>query len=129
MKRITVKQYAAALYELTKDLPASKIDKAVEAFLSTLKKNQVLSKIDSIMGAFTAYAKKQEGILELGITSAHPLDKKMIQQIAASFGKQAETAENVNPALIGGVIVRSGDVIFDGSAVTQIKKLQEQLQG
>jgi F-type H+-transporting ATPase subunit delta len=127
MKKWSVKQYATALYDVTKDLPTSKIDAAVQAFLTLLKKKQFLSKISSIINEFETYAQKQNGVKDVTITSAHLLEKKILNQISSQFADKTEVTTALDPILIAGFIVRTEDTILDASVRKQLKVMKQHL--
>jgi F-type H+-transporting ATPase subunit delta len=66
------------------------------------------------------------------VESATELGPNDTKRIAASLerltGKKVELESQVNPALLGGVVIRFGNTILDGSLKTQLANLGEQLQ-
>ena len=48
--------------------------------------------------------------------------------LEAQTGKKVELEEAVDPAVLGGVVVKIGSTIYDGSIRTQIRQLKENLQ-
>ncbi|MCF1583993.1 F0F1 ATP synthase subunit delta [Tetragenococcus koreensis] len=66
------------------------------------------------------------------VTSAIPLKKeqkaKLTANIAQKFGyKTANLQENVDPSIVGGIIVETKDRVIDGSIKTQIENLRKEL--
>jgi len=43
------------------------------------------------------------------------------------MGKQIELRLHVDPSIIGGIIARVGDLVIDGSVVSQLRKLRARL--
>lgn len=70
------------------------------------------------------------GVAVAHITSAHPVDNATRESVsdfikAFEHAKQVVIAsESVDPALIGGVQIRSSQRVFDGSVRTQLKQLR-----
>jgi F-type H+-transporting ATPase subunit b len=66
------------------------------------------------------------------VTSALPLTSDeqaaVQQQIAASSGSAMEVVYHVDPSILGGLIVRVGDRVVDGSVLGQMEDLQQSLQ-
>jgi F-type H+-transporting ATPase subunit delta len=48
-------------------------------------------------------------------------------ELARSSGKQVQLESEVDPSLIGGVVIRIGDRLIDGSTRTRLRGLREQL--
>lgn len=68
------------------------------------------------------------------VLTAHPTDRKLEQEIARRLsevvGKTVVPHFRTEPSLIGGLIVRVGDRVFDGSLRRRIRALKERmLQG
>jgi len=65
------------------------------------------------------------------VTTAVPLEKAIERQIAeklsAITGKTVEIESHVNPAILGGLVVRIGEKLIDGSTLTQLARLRRQL--
>lgn len=95
-----------------------------------IKKSRTEYLLDILM-EFIKMAKEAEGILKGTITSAMPLTNKQIAQIETnleqSTGKTLELEVTVDPSLIGGMIVRVGDKVVDGSIKGQMDTLKSQL--
>ena len=127
MAKILPLQYAKILYELTKDFKEKDLKKNVEAFVDLLKKNQNLNKISYIIKEFELYAQKTEGKEKAIIRSARPLSEKMLEEIKKSLELKGEIVTENDPEIIGGVIVKIGNKIFDASIKTQINKLKQKL--
>lgn len=128
MAHVTPTYYAKVLYDLTVGLDKGEYDRAVQTFLDFLRKEERMSKIEYIIDAFIHYAKKQKGIREVSVTSARALEKKEIDQIAQALGGSIEMTEKIDSQLIGGMTVRVGDTIMDGSVRTQLRRIQDVLQ-
>lgn len=127
MKKLLPIQYAKVLYRLTEGLAKSDLEKVVVGFITFLKQRQVLSKSELIIKAFERYSKEQAGIKFLKISSAKKLTEKQLNEIIKNFGKEVEVETNVDPNLIGGVVLQDGNTILDGSIKTQLKKLENKL--
>ena len=127
MKRHTAKQYAAALYEATKDVKGEALDAALKAFAGILKRERALRLFDLVLREYELYAKKQLGEVTLSVTTKVPLssgNKKMLMEI---FSGTTEIKEVADPTILGGMKVREGDVVYDGTVRTQLLKLRNRL--
>ena len=65
------------------------------------------------------------------IVSAKPLDPAQLSQITATLqklsGKQVTVNKREDPALLGGVVAKIGDTVYDGSLRTQLRNLRDDL--
>ena len=99
--------------------------------LLVLEKNR-LNYLPQIVVSYGMFADELSGIVRPTITSAMPLDDSQVEQItgalAKSTGKKVVIKVEVDPALIGGVVTRIGDMAFDGSLKTQLTKIGDILQ-
>ena len=55
--------------------------------------------------------------------------EKIGQSLIAQIGGNPIIQRKVDPSLIGGVVVRVGDTVYDGSVATQLKRLRERITG
>jgi F-type H+-transporting ATPase subunit delta len=53
--------------------------------------------------------------------------ERVRQALAASTGCEVRVTPRLDPALIGGIVARVGDLIFDGSIRTQLDQLRANL--
>lgn len=63
------------------------------------------------------------------VVSAHPLSTKQQEQLAASLGKglgkTMELSYRTDPELVGGLVVRVGNRVFDASVTTQLRRFKQ----
>lgn len=88
----------------------------------------------AILAIYDVFAKlvdEYEGIVEATITSSTPLDETTIKQITDTFsrklGKKVRAITQVDPSLLGGVVVRIGDRLYDGSVKGKLNRLSKSL--
>ena len=84
-----------------------------------------------IAGAFHALVDEHEGRAHVEVTVARTLDEATIellaQRLSAQLGVTAIPHVRVRPEIVGGVIVRTGDTIYDGSVRRQLDGMRRQL--
>jgi F-type H+-transporting ATPase subunit delta len=72
--------------------------------------------------------RQQLGIIQTRVSSAVALSddqrEKLTAALAATSGKNIEAEYSVDPALMGGVLVRLGDTVYDGSVQQQLRRLR-----
>lgn len=122
-------QLAKILYKLTSDVEADKVDAAVEVFLRYLQRNRMISRTNQIITAFEAYAKEVQGSEDIHITSAKELPKETVTAISAKLGagSSAVIETTIDESLIGGVVARKGNTIFDASIKTELERMARSL--
>jgi F-type H+-transporting ATPase subunit delta len=71
------------------------------------------------------------GRVSAEVTSARPLDPAQLSQITAALeklsGKKVDVKRREDPELLGGVVAKVGDVVYDGSLRTQLRTLRDEL--
>ncbi|ORU90753.1 MAG: H(+)-transporting ATPase [Cycloclasticus sp. symbiont of Poecilosclerida sp. M] len=97
-----------------------------------LIKNNRLQLAGEIAGQYEVKKAEKGGQLEVAVTSAFPVsdkDKKELEKsLSSSFGKQVKISVEEDSSLIGGMIIRAGDKVIDGSLSGQIQQLAKQLK-
>jgi ATP synthase F1 delta subunit len=81
--------------------------------------------------AYEALAATEADIVRVEVTSAMELPATAREEIAArvaeAAGRRVELAARVDPGIIGGLVLRVGDVIVDGSVQARIRQLRRRL--
>jgi F-type H+-transporting ATPase subunit delta len=103
-------------------------------FLFLLIENRRVDALSDIVSAFEDRVDDRLGRVRASVTSAVPLGDEMLgeieKQIQHLTGKgQVLLSAEVDPALIGGIVTRVGDMVFDGSIRTQLSAIRNQLLG
>jgi F-type H+-transporting ATPase subunit delta len=87
----------------------------------------------AVSDAFNRMADDHEGIAHARITTAVELSQPQLaaieQQLSASLGKRVRAVSAVDPAIVGGIVVRVGDKLIDGSVRSRLKRLRRELEG
>ncbi|MCA9829320.1 MAG: ATP synthase F1 subunit delta [Dehalococcoidia bacterium] len=85
----------------------------------------------AISNAFSALADAHEGIAYADVTTAVPLEPAQVERIAAQLGQSLDARVNVrtsvDPSIVGGMVVRIGDRMVDGSVKTRLRELRKDL--
>ncbi len=117
---------------LLDDVLGSDIDHQARNFIYTLASNNDVKLLDEIITDYERLLRK--GALELPlaqVTTAVPLTDAEREAIEArlrrKFGEEVEVNYQVEPSIIGGVIVRIGDKYIDGSIATKLETMRERL--
>jgi len=109
-------------------LGASKI---VRNFLFVIIDHQRTQLLPEIFKSFQEVVRERQGIAEAEIVSPAVLSddqkKTMTKMLEQLTGKKVEAKFALDPQLIGGVVVRVGDTIYDGSLRNRLNDLRERL--
>ncbi|MBI1222375.1 MAG: ATP synthase F1 subunit delta [Bacteroidetes bacterium] len=74
---------------------------------------------------------EEHNIASATVTTASPMDAKMMGEIRKTLeqktGKKIVLESEVDPNLIGGLVVRLGDSLFDASISKQLKNIKKEL--
>jgi F-type H+-transporting ATPase subunit delta len=95
--------------------------------------NRRLAALQSIIAAFAALVAAKRGVVVAEVESAHPLTDVQEQQlrarlIEAGYGN-VNIVKKVDPALLGGLVVRIGARLFDSSLKSRLQRLQYAMKG
>ncbi len=90
-----------------------------------------LASLPNISRALDQMIEAGSGRVSAEIVSARPLDVTQLAQITTALeklsGKKVTVQKREDPELLGGVVAKMGDVVYDGSLRTQLKNLRDQL--
>jgi F-type H+-transporting ATPase subunit delta len=107
--------------------------KAVQDFVGVITNNRRLRYLRDIVTAFAALVAAKRGIVTAHVATAHPLTDLQRQQllarlIEAGYGN-VNIAEQVDPTLLGGMVVRIGARLYDTSLKSRLQRLQFAMKG
>ena len=110
----------------------SKTDKATQDFLKLVCSRNRESILPDIADAFLNLYRKQQGIEKVVVQTATPLndnDKASIQAYVQqqTGAKSVELHTEINPAIIGGMVIKFGDNLLDTSISAKLRKLKKEL--
>ncbi len=127
MAKLSIGQYAKILFEATQDLKKEEMLAVVHNFSEFVKKNQMMKKMPYIVDAFLALVKKKEGITDVQVTTAFALQSPLKKIIHDMFGGKVNMHVAEDKSLLGGIILKTENKIFDASVRTQLQKMKETL--
>ncbi len=127
---LSTKQYAQALYELTKDKPESEVSVVIEKFVKNLKRNGLLNKAEDIIKKFVEIFNKENNIIEAKIVTSRKLDGKELDNVKnfllKKYGaEKIEMKTKVDENLKGGIKIVVGEEIIDNSVSGRLQKLKQ----
>jgi F-type H+-transporting ATPase subunit delta len=120
------------LSELMLDICHEHVNEENANFLKLLVQNNRLSLLPFIAKLFESYKAEDEGYTEVEVFSAYALSKEAKHDLAATLektlGKKIHMNVSVDKSLIGGVLVRAGDRVIDGSIKGRLQHMHKALQ-
>lgn len=121
-------QKRAVLDAIAKQIGAVK---PVRNFIAVLIDHRRIAMLDDIARQFESELDVQLGFAEVEVASARALsaeEKRELElQVGRVTGKKLRTRYVSNPELLGGVVVRAGSTIYDGSVRGQLEKMRQEL--
>lgn len=95
--------------------------------IMTMAENERLDIIDDVLTQFETLKTEEEGAVDAVIESAQDVTdeqlKKITKGLEKRLGKKVHITTEVNPDLIGGAIIRAGDLVIDGSVSGKIQRM------
>jgi F-type H+-transporting ATPase subunit delta len=102
-------------------------------FLGVLAGNRRLFALPGIIRAFQAMLATRRGEVTAEVTSAVPLDEAQVaalrQSVSRYAGKAVQLRTEVDPRLLGGLVVRIGSRMVDASLRTKLQQLELAMKG
>ena len=87
----------------------------------------------AVAAEYDALVDKAEGRVQVALTTAHELSDEeaatIVKRIEASSGRRVEATRNVDPGLVGGVILEAGSLRVDASVRGRLERLRRELIG
>jgi F-type H+-transporting ATPase subunit delta len=140
LSALTQSQNIAALLQSPAETPRGKAGKLAEIcadklsqdgqnFIHILADNRRLSLLPEIGAQFNALKAEQEKAVEVAITSARELSDdqqaRLVSALSERLKREVSVEVSIDPALLGGLVVRAGDTVIDGSLRGRLSKLAE----
>ena len=120
----------AAMEELTK---RGKTTPVVAKLLVLLAERDRLVLLPDLAAAYRERLLRHQQVVRAEVTSATPLAPERTKAIERSLerltGRTVTVGTRVDPSIIGGVVARIGDTIYDASVSTQLKRMKRRLAG
>ena len=119
------------LAALITDLAGSKLDGHGRNFVQTLAENRRLAYLPEISTLFDELKDKAEGVVDVTVTSAAPLENGQREALSAALqrrlSRQIRLHCATDPTLLGGAILQAGDLVIDGSLRTRLDRIAYEL--
>ncbi|MGB5103058.1 MAG: F0F1 ATP synthase subunit delta [Steroidobacteraceae bacterium] len=121
------------LEELIAGICGDGLDAHGRAFLALLRENGRLDFLPEIATRFEELEAEDQNVAEVEVVSATTLDERQRERLAGALRNRLRRDVRlhctVDPGLIGGAVVRSGDLLIDGSLKGKLERLETELTG
>ncbi len=101
-------------------------------FVELLLDHERFVALPAIARELDAMIEAKAGRVRAEVTSAKPLDPSQLSQITAALeklsGKKVTVSKREDPELLGGVVAKVGDTVYDYSLRNQLAQLRDQLK-
>jgi len=108
-------------------------DTLLTTFLHLLVEKKRVSVLPEVANQVRTMLEQEDNISHGFVTSAVDLDSQLLDKIRAMLeditGHKILLETQVDPAIIGGMVARVGDLVLDGSIRTQLNGLKESIKG
>ncbi len=122
---------AAELAGLVTDLGGASLDAGMQNFVRVLAENRRLLLLPEIAAQYAELRSAVENTMDVEVTSAVALDAaqsaNLVRALNARLKRQVRLQNSVDSALLGGAIVRAGDLVIDGSLKGRLERLATEL--
>jgi F-type H+-transporting ATPase subunit delta len=119
------------LAQLVSGIAGAQLGAHGENFVRTLAANRRLAYLPEIAAQFDILKDAAEGVADVTVTSAAQLNATQQQQLAQALGKRLQRTVRlhaaVDPTLIGGAVLRAGDLVIDGSLRSRLERIAYEL--
>jgi F-type H+-transporting ATPase subunit delta len=121
----------ADLVSLVTEMQGPKPDPALRNFVHVLAENHRLLLLPEIAAHFEQLRSAVENTVDVEVVSAVPLDAAQAGKLKAALStrlkRQVRMRTAVDSALLGGAVVRAGDLVIDGSLKGRLERLATEL--
>jgi F-type H+-transporting ATPase subunit delta len=107
-------------------------DEHVVRFLELLAERHRMPVVHRIRRAYEAMWAEEKRLLPVSVTSAVELDEGLVESIGERIqeqtGRQVELSSQVDPDVLGGLVLRVGNMVLDASVRNRLEQLRKQVQ-
>ena len=117
--------------KLIVEVAGDKLDVTGRNLVKVLAEHRRLDALAEIASQYEELRAVAEATLEAEVVSAFPIDAAQQKSIATALqkrlGRKVNITSSVDPTLLGGAIVRAGNLVIDGSALGRLQMLTTRL--
>jgi len=121
----------ASLIELILNVAGERLDKVGSNFIRVLALNGRLNVLPEIASVYEQHRAEAERYVDAEVISAFPVNdaqqQALVESLTKKLGREVRLTARTDETLIGGAIVRAGDLVIDGSVSGHLNKLAQTL--
>lgn len=107
---------------------AGKVEKGLLHLLKVVGNKGRFDCLGAIASSAKTLRDEMSGRVQAVVTSASPMDSEVVgritDQLSKTLGKDVSLQVLVDPEILGGIVVRVGDTVYDGSVVNQLSQVR-----
>jgi F-type H+-transporting ATPase subunit delta len=123
----------ADLVSLIADVAGANLNAAMQNFVRILAENHRLLLLPEIAAHYEALRSEVENTVDVEVLSAVALNaeqqEKLAHALSTRLKRKVRMQNSVDAALLGGAVVRAGDLVIDGSLKGRLQRLATDLTG
>lgn len=123
---------AAVKKELCKNILTGDIEPMVGNFINLVLDKAREEYLNAIVEVFDEQVDREKKIVKAQVKVADALDENQIknleERLSRMTGQNVKASVDIDRSLIGGISVKIGDIVYDGSITKQLGMLKEHLQ-
>jgi F-type H+-transporting ATPase subunit delta len=108
-----------------------KLNQAMQNFVRVLAENHRLALLPEIAAHYEVLRAQAENTVDVEVISAVKLDAAQAEKLSAALNARLKRRVNmrnsVDAALLGGAVIRAGDLVIDGSLKGRLERLRTEL--
>jgi F-type H+-transporting ATPase subunit delta len=109
----------------------SDADERLVNFLQLLAERHRMPALPRIRRAFEALWAEEHKLLSVSVTAAVELDESLVEsigeRIAEQTGREVKLSSHVDPEVLGGLVVRVGNMVLDASVRNRLERIRKQV--
>ena len=125
--RLSVDRIAGLIADTVGELSAEQRN-----FVRVLAENDRLTVLPEIAVQFEEKLNRHDDVLDVDVVSAYPVTDSQLAEVVGTlqerFGRKVKASSEVDPELIGGVMIRIGDEVIDASVRGKLAQLAATLK-
>jgi|TARA_B110000495_G_scaffold202002_1_gene220840 F-type H+-transporting ATPase subunit delta len=107
---------------------AGKVEKGLLHFLKVVGSKGRFDCLGAISASAKTLRDQMSGRVQAVVTSASPMGgeavERITKQLSETLGKNVSLQVLVDPEILGGIVVRVGDTVYDGSVMNQLAQVR-----